>query len=501
MRYLPRAAFLLILTAVCAVAPAQTPCAVGPDLGLTTSAFTQYPWGGANPANLIVSGTPTDAAPVGATLFFDLDVTQDCYLESFAIGVATPAGTAIIGDVYRTPVGGSHVGLETTRSSWLAMTHFDGVSLGSGLLTSVATSEPLWLPAGQYGVAIVCRNFAFEYRLEPTLPTFSNSVATMHTGAATAQAFAGGGESAVVPRLRLRMRADAANGTNMRYQLKVDNSDLGGAGPITGLAFAPSRDGRHWSRALQVRMSHVPAGFTMTSSFAQNMPAPQNVLLQQNYTWHCHDDAWSELGIDEPFVYDGVSDLVVEVIIRGSMRSDAATNGISCRALANTGQRAYATGWTGATPTVATSVLTSGNVFMPNVRLTRSCGRVNRYGATCGTLRSGWSGTGGRGTAFKFTVENVVTSPLTFLSLGFEMPTTAAVPLDFLGWDNCLLTHKPVTIDTLAVDPSGFAAWTLQIPNDPTLDGAHLYGQWLTLDPSEPGEVAVSDMIGVMIGA
>ena len=73
------------------------------------------------------------------------------------------------------------------------------------------------------------------------------------------------------------------------------------------------------------------------------MPAPQNVLLHQNHTWTCYDDAWSEIGMDTPFSYDGASDLVVEVIIRGSMRPDGATNGMSLRALPTYGQRAYAT--------------------------------------------------------------------------------------------------------------------------------------------------------------
>ena len=137
---------------------------------------------------------------------------------------------------------------------------------------------------------------------------------------------------------------------------------------------------------------------------------------------------------------------------------------------------------------------------MPNVRLTRSCARVSRYGATCSSLRASWDGSGQRGTDLKMIVEDVQTSPVAFLALGFQLPTPAGVSLDFLGWDNCLLSHDPVTVETLLVETDGSAAWTLSIPNDPALDGAHLYGQWLTLDPSEPGEVAVSDMVGVMFG-
>jgi hypothetical protein len=38
------------------------------------------------------------------------------------------------------------------------------------------------------------------------------------------------------------------------------------------------------------------------------------------------------------------------------------------------------------------------------------------------------------------------------------------------------------------------------IPNNSTLDGAYVFGQWFTLDTSEPGGLTFSNHTRVMVG-
>ena len=135
-----------------------------------------------------------------------------------------------------------------------------------------------------------------------------------------------------------------------------------------------------------------------------------------------------------------------------------------------------------------------------NVRLNRNCAAINTYGSSCSRLRTGWSGTGARGTPFKFAIDDAIPSSQALVALGTALQPAGPLELDFLGWTNCTLFVSPITILSESTNATGNGVHLLSIPNNASLDGARIYAQWLQLDPGEPGFVAVSDMTGLRVG-
>ena len=56
-------------------------------------------------------------------------------------------------------------------------------------------------------------------------------------------------------------------------------ADLGVAGTLRSLSFSSQVTGRHWNDSLLVRLSHVPAGHTLSTNFATNLPTPHTISL------------------------------------------------------------------------------------------------------------------------------------------------------------------------------------------------------------------------------
>lgn len=65
--------------------------------------------------------------------------------------------------------------------------------------------------------------------------------------------------------------------------------------------------------SLQITFSHVPPGGTLSTTFATNLPLPQVVYAKINHTIAWTARQWQTLPLDVPFLYDGTSDLVVEI--------------------------------------------------------------------------------------------------------------------------------------------------------------------------------------------
>jgi hypothetical protein len=74
------------------------------------------------------------------------------------------------------------------------------------------------------------------------------------------------------------------------------------------------------------------------------------------------------------------------------------------------------------------------------------------------------------------------------------------VSLTPLGWTNCAAFLQP---DVLAAQPTtvgGSASYSITVPNGPALDGARVSGQWIALDPSEPGGLTFSGATRLIVG-
>jgi len=74
------------------------------------------------------------------------------------------------------------------------------------------------------------------------------------------------------------------------------------------------------------------------------------------------------------------------------------------------------------------------------------------------------------------------------------------ISLSGFGWTNCIGFNDAVTLPTVNTDATGLGIYPLAIPNQASLDGVIVYGQWFTLDTSEPGSLTFSNQTRVLVG-
>jgi len=289
----------------------------------------------------------------------------------------------------------------------------------------------------------------------------------------------------------LQYRTDTSTWTNQLYQTILRREQLAGAGPITGLAFSPASTGRHWNRELRIRLSPVPAGHTLSTTFASNLPSPVTVLHKWDYSWEVTADVWNEIGLTDAFVYDGTSDLVVEVFARGNHNTaDAGFH----RA---TTPRVFAYGFGfGAVPAVATSSDTAGQ----RIRVGFHCAAAGEYGTACGPLVGGHSGSGARGLTFRYTVANAVPNSGAIVALGFQSFSPFGTSLTGSGFTNCYSWNDQLATVFHVTNATGIASHAIVAPTSASFDGLRIYGQWYQLDGTQPGGLTASNHTRWVLG-
>ena len=57
-----------------------------------------------------------------------------------------------------------------------------------------------------------------------------------------------------------------------------------------------------------------------------------------------------------------------------------------------------------------------------------------------------------------------------------------------------------MTLPSVNTDPTGNGDYPLVVPNNAALDGAFVFGQWFTLDSSEPGDLTFSGHTRMLVG-
>ena len=461
-----------------------------PDVSPTSASGNYWPFGGNAAPKLTTLYAGGNFGSSGGAVYFNVTTASDVWVGGLELNTNALAGQELRLDVFRTNLGVSHVGNETNPAAWLPLTAGKGVSAGPDAPSRVDFAEPFLLPAGTYGLALDAANFDHRY----TNGTGANQNYTLGSlslsaGSASNVAFAGVVNTPRVANVSLLHRYDAALGTNIRWQTIVRRADLGTAGAIRSLAFSPQAAGRHWNRQLTVRMAHVVNGYALTNNFAANLPTPTTVLDAANYSFDLAQDWWTEIGLQTPFLYNGTSDVVVEVIARGNWQTTTATFNTSDE------PRLYAASWSAAMPT--TGALDDNALRM---RLGFGCSAVNEHGASCGTLEATHFGNGNRGSTFYFMTYGAPASSVAVLALGLTNGAPLPLSLTPLGWTNCTAFQDAATTATVATSAGGNGNFALPIPNNPALDGTTIFGQWLTLDATEPGLLTFSGQTRVMVG-
>ncbi len=461
-----------------------------PDDSPASGTVNVIPFGSTTPALLSGTFATNNGGSVGGAVYFDLAVTNDLFWNGIDLNTGIGAGTNIQLDVY-TRIG-THVGNEGSMAGWTARTAGLGVAAASDSPSKVDFNAPLSMNGGTtYGVAIVARNFDHDYTNGANV--FADANLTMTTGSAANVPFTGSPFTPRSANLNIRYRPDQSAWHNQRYQTVLRCQDLGPAGSITGLSFAPTVTTRHLNRRLRIRMVHRPAGYELSNTFATNIAGGQDVLDELDYVWHTTADVWNEIGLTSPFAYNGTDDVVIEILARGNHnQSSGSIDGFHRGA---TTPRIWAEGWPSTSvPTVASGSDTNGT----KIRVEFACPNGGAFGSSCGPLRALPFSTPLAGTSFWYDVYDAVPNSAAIVQLGLNQ---TGVSLTGSGFTNCFQWNDPIASVFYLTSGAGFATHVLNVPPGTMFDGLVIYGHWYNLDPAQPGGLTASNYIRSIVGS
>ena len=100
-----------------------------------------------------------------------------------------------------------------------------------------------------------------------------------------------------------------------RYQTQLNADWIGRAGRITEIAFLSGYNQQLIASDFEVRMSHTTLASPSTL-FAANLPRPEVLLPAGPHVWTGTCQQWSPIGLQRSFLYDGTSNLTIEIRYR-----------------------------------------------------------------------------------------------------------------------------------------------------------------------------------------
>ncbi|HEX5053403.1 MAG TPA: hypothetical protein VFZ65_16620 [Planctomycetota bacterium] len=260
---------------------------------------------------------------------------------------------------------------------------------------------------------------------------------------------------------------------NCRMQVRATAAELGGLpNLITGLGFAAGGTGRAHYTTLDIVMDHIPAAQALSTTFASNLTVNAvPVLSAANYTWNVTANTWNEVGLQIPFVFNGVDDVIIDITTTEGTAPSGMRRG--------TNQRIYATSASGPTGPTGTS-----SASATKFEISMLTARVSSYGDGCpgsnGTPLLGFSGSAQVGNTVAFNLSNGVQNGLALLLAG----TTNAFPFPFeltpLSAPGCYAYTDLAFTSIVLLDPAG--AGTVPLPIPPALVGFLFYTQYACLD-------------------
>jgi hypothetical protein len=287
--------------------------------------------------------------------------------------------------------------------------------------------------------------------------------------------------------------SSSATWVNQRYQTIITAADLNNmAGFINGLAFASCGTGMRQHASIDVTMSLVPSGYTLTSTFAANLPAPTVVLSATNYSWENIAHAWTFIGLQKRFLVDGVSDIVVDILVTGNHHLGSGTGFHR-----DVRPRLFATSWTGSAPL-------SGSSDLAALKMCVGMGdaMISIHGAGCAGLTLSVVGSARLGSA-QLDVNasgGGATQPIA-LNTGIINSTPFPLDLTPFGFTNCFFYNDILAAVPSATSASGTATIQLApLPTTPALVGAKLYAQFAHVNPAAPGGGATSNYARIVLG-
>src|SRR5262245_43034301 len=262
---------------------------------------------------------------------------------------------------------------------------------------------------------------------------------------------------------------------NTKLQTRVTAADLGGLpNLVTGLGFASCAAGRAHYDHIEIVIDHIPAAQPLSTTFASNLtPAAYPVLSAANYTWNVTGNAWNEIGLQLPFAYNGVDDLVVQI---------TTVNGTAPPVGFRTGtrQRIYWTAAAGSPPPTGIADLSASKV-----EVSMLMARISSHGDACvgsyGLPTLTTVGTGQPGTLIAFNLSNGLPNGLALSIIGtdlFEPP----VELSGLGMPSCYAYMHFAITNFMLLDGAGATSFAAVIPL--SFFGFPVFSQYGVYDPA-----------------
>lgn len=463
-----------------------------PNSSPTASSKNFYPWGGYTPAELETDFASNNGGAVGGAVYFDVTVTEPVWIHSLSVNTSATLGTSLLCDVYTSA--SSYAGAETTPSAWTPRSAGRGVAAGTNAASKIDLAAPFRLEAGTHGFLIHANNWSHRYTNGAN--SYSDSTLSLDLGTATNALHSGSVFSPRTANVRVHYREADKTAQNMLYQTVLRSDELGGPGVITGLAFAAAADGNHFNSSLKIRLAHRPAGYALSPMFATNISGGALCLDSPLHSFDYRADDWANIGLQSSFAYDGVSDVVVEILARGNVQTTTGPGAGGFYSDPNR-SRVVAYNWDQTVPSSGVSFADKAL----RMRVEFGCANANGHGASCGPLEADYWGSSALGATFHFEVEGA--TPNFFAVLGLGTTTAAPYPIDLnvLGWTNCTAFTPSITSLNVATGASGAASYALSVPNTPMVTGARVYGQWLNLDTSEPGNLTFSGLTRITCGS
>lgn len=286
---------------------------------------------------------------------------------------------------------------------------------------------------------------------------------------------------------------------NQRYQQIVTVADLNGtAGLVTGIGFAPCASGEHRSDTIRITLAHVPSGFSFQSgntNFDNNLHVLGSnatvVLDQTDYSWVKTGDAWSSIGLDESFAYNGTDDLLVDILVTGNDSTNSSNS-------AHTGARPrlYERNWTGSPPAVGRTSSTAAL----KIQIQMGCADTTTFGAGCGGLVLGFSGSAALGSTLNIHATNGAATMPIVLNIGTLAGPPFPLDLTSAGFPGCFMLNSNDAPVGGVTDAGGNATVSLTVPNTTTLTNVRLFFQWAHINLSAPNGVALSNAGRAVLG-
>lgn len=280
----------------------------------------------------------------------------------------------------------------------------------------------------------------------------------------------------------------------VKYQQRCTAAELG-ASPnlITGLGFASCGTSRGHYDSIEIVVDHIPSSQALSTTFAANLtPSAQVVLSATNYTWNVIANTWNEIGLQAPFVYNGVDDIVVQFTVVN------ATNALS-GFHRGTRQRIM---WNAATGTPPATGATSN--VANKIEVSMLMARTSSHGDGCpgsnGTPTVTPNGAAQPGNTIGFDLTNGVPGGIALFIAGTTNSAPFPIDLGIIGAPGCFTYTDLALTDVTLLDPIGAGTYGIPVPIG--LIGFRFFAQYAVLDPpANAFGFTTSNYINVHVGS